>query len=160
MHESEKWKWSRAVVSDSSRSHGLQPTRILHPWEFPGKSAGVRCHCLLIYILLQLPRWLNSKESTCQCRSCKLDTSVRKIPWRREWQPTPVFLPGESHEQRSLVGYSPWGCKKPDTIEWLNNNIHNLNQRCLRYIFKGKYENCVFGKIFVVRWLLSSQIHI
>ena len=34
---------------------------------------------------------------------------VRKIPWRREWQPTSVFLPGESHEQRSMVGYSPWG---------------------------------------------------
>ena len=37
MHESEKWKWSRSVVSDSSRLHGLQPTRLLHPWDFPGK---------------------------------------------------------------------------------------------------------------------------
>ena len=41
MHESEKWKWSRAVMSDSSRPHGLQPTRLLHPWDFPGKSTGV-----------------------------------------------------------------------------------------------------------------------
>ena len=47
MHESKKWKWSRSVVSDSSRPHGLQPTRLLHPWDFPGKSAGVGCHCLL-----------------------------------------------------------------------------------------------------------------
>ena len=46
-HESEKWKWSHSVVSDSSRPHGLQPTRLLHPWDFPGKSAGVGCHCLL-----------------------------------------------------------------------------------------------------------------
>ena len=38
MHESEKWKWSRSVVSDSSRPHGLQPTRLLRPWDFPGKS--------------------------------------------------------------------------------------------------------------------------
>ena len=38
-------------------------------------------------------------------------------PWRREWQPTPVFLPGESHGQRSLVGYSPWGPKESDTTE-------------------------------------------
>ena len=37
------------------------------------------------------------------------DPWVRKIPWRREWQPTPVFLPGEFHGQRSLMGYSPWG---------------------------------------------------
>ena len=47
MHESEKWKWSRSVVSDSSRPHGLQPTRLLRPWDFPGKSTGVGCHCLL-----------------------------------------------------------------------------------------------------------------
>ena len=41
-------KWSRSVVSDSLRSHGLQPTRLLHPWDFPGKSTGVGCHCLLL----------------------------------------------------------------------------------------------------------------
>ena len=39
------------------------------------------------------------------------DLWVGKIPWRRTWQPTPVFLPGESHGQRSLPGYSPWGCR-------------------------------------------------
>ena len=47
MHESEKWKWSRSVVSHSQRPHGLQPTRLLHPWDFPGKSTGVGCHCFL-----------------------------------------------------------------------------------------------------------------
>ena len=46
MHESEKWKWSRSVMSDFSRSHGLQPTRLHRPWDFPGKSTGVGCHCL------------------------------------------------------------------------------------------------------------------
>ena len=44
----------------------------------------------------------------------------REIPWRREWQPTPVFLPGEFYGQRSLVGYSPRGHKKSDTTEQLN----------------------------------------
>ena len=43
----------------------------------------------------------------------------QKIPWRRKWQSTPVFLPGESHERRSLVGYSPRGRKESDTTEWL-----------------------------------------
>ena len=47
MHENEKWKWSRSVVSDSSQPHGLQPTRLLRPWDFPGKCTGVGCHCLL-----------------------------------------------------------------------------------------------------------------
>ena len=47
MHESEKWQWSCSVVSDSLQPHGLQPTRLLRPWNFPGKSTGVGCHCLL-----------------------------------------------------------------------------------------------------------------
>ena len=46
MHESEKWKWSRSVMSDPQRPHGLQPSRLLHPWDFPGRSTGVGCHCL------------------------------------------------------------------------------------------------------------------
>ena len=48
MHESEKWKRSRSVMSDSLWPHGLQPTRLLRPWDFPGKSTGVGCHCLLL----------------------------------------------------------------------------------------------------------------
>ena len=44
MQESEKWKWSCSVMSDSLRPHGLQPARLLHPWDFPGKSTGVGCH--------------------------------------------------------------------------------------------------------------------
>ena len=47
------------------------------------------------------------------------DPWVRKIPWRRKWQSTPVFLPGESHGQRSLAGYSPRDCKESDTTERL-----------------------------------------
>ena len=42
------------------------------------------------------------------------ETWVEKIAWRRKWQPTPVFLPGKSHGQESLMGYSPWGCKESD----------------------------------------------
>ena len=58
--------------------------------------------------------WLSGKESACQCRRhrrCKFDPCVRKIPWRRDWQPTPVFLLGKFHGQKSLAGYSPWGCR-------------------------------------------------
>ena len=57
----------------------------------------------------RLPRWPRGKASACQCRRCKFDPWVRKIPWRRKWLPIPVFLPGISHGQRSLVDYSPWG---------------------------------------------------
>ena len=63
---------------------------------------------------------ISGKESTCQCRRhkrCRFDPWVRKIPWKRAWQPTLVFLLEESHGLRSLVGYSPWGHKEKDTTE-------------------------------------------
>ena len=50
-------------------------------------------------------------------KRCGLDPRVGKLPWSRTWQPTPVFLPGDSPGQRSLVGYSPWGHKELDTTE-------------------------------------------
>ena len=73
---------------------------------------------LLIHVaacVCGLARWLRSKESACQCRrhsSCGFRPWVRKIPWRRKWQTTPVFLAVKSHGQRGLVGYSPWGKKR------------------------------------------------
>ena len=70
----------------------------------------------------RLPRWPSGKESTCQFRRCEFDPWVRKIPWRRKWQPTRVFLPGDFLGQRSLTGYSPWHHKKSDTAEQLNSN--------------------------------------
>ena len=66
------------------------------------------------------PMWHSGKESTCQCRRLRrhgLDPWVGKIPWRRKWLPSPVFLPGESHGQRSLEGYSPQDCKESDITE-------------------------------------------
>ena len=60
------------------------------------------------------------KESACQCRRlkrCGFKPWVGKIPWSRKWQPTPVFLPGKFHGQRSLAGYSPWGLEKSDMTE-------------------------------------------
>ena len=64
------------------------------------------------------PGGASGKEPAGQCRRhrrCRLGPWVGKIPWRRAWQPTPVFLPGESHGQRSLVSYNPWGHKESDT---------------------------------------------
>ena len=59
-----------------------------------------------------LPWWLSGKESTCQCRRCEFNSWGMKIPSKRKWQPTPAFLPGKSHGQRSLTGYSSWGHKR------------------------------------------------
>ena len=66
------------------------------------------------------PGWLRLQRTCLQCRRCRrhrFDPWVRKIPWRRKWQPTPVFLPGKFHGQRSLAGYSLWGHKESDMAE-------------------------------------------
>ena len=77
------------------------------------------------------------EEPTCQGRrhkSLRFNPWVEKIPCRRKWQPTPVCLPGESHGQRSLLGYSPWGHKESDTNEatWHDNEhvcCHEAEER-------------------------------
>jgi len=61
--------------------------------------------------------WLREKRICLQYRRPGFDPWVGKISWRREWLPTPVFLPGKSHGQRSLEGYSPQGSKESDTID-------------------------------------------
>ena len=66
-----------------------------------------------------LPWWLRWWRICLQCGRPGFNPRVKKIPWRRKWQPTPVFLPGKSQGKRSLVGYSPWGHKESDRTERL-----------------------------------------
>ena len=81
---------------------------LIYPWGFPGGS--------------------DSKQSACNAGS--IPESGRKIPWRGAWHPNPVFLPGKSHGQRSLVGYGPWGCKESDTTEATQHRIHPYSFIC------------------------------
>ena len=68
------------------------------------------------------------KKSTCQCRRARLYPWVLQMPWRRKWQPTLVFLPGESHGQRSLGSYSPWVCRvRHDQARMHRRNGKNIN---------------------------------
>ena len=80
MHKSEKWKWSLSVMSDSSLPHGLQPTRLLPPWDFPGDSTGVGCHCLL------REKWytwsyLKNRNIDKDIAYKYMDTKVRRRGW-------------------------------------------------------------------------------
>ena len=70
-------------------------------------------------------------RAVLQCRRHRrrgLHPWVGKVPWRRAWRPTLVFLPGESHGQRSLAGCSPWGVKESDTTERLSTHSHKKNE--------------------------------
>ena len=64
------------------------------------------------FMVTQMVKNLSAIQET-QVHSLSLE-NPGKIPWRREWLPTPVLLPGETHERRSLAGYSLWGCKESD----------------------------------------------
>ena len=88
--------------------------------------------------IMDFPGGASGKEPVCQCRRCKrsrFDPWVRKISWRRAWQPTPVSLPGESHGQRSLVDYSPLDHKESNTTEHIraythtHTHTHSVNSR-------------------------------
>ena len=79
------------------------------------------CVRVCVYMLVKgFPGGASGEETACQCRRCKrcrFDLWVWKIPWRKAWQPTPVFLPGEAHGQRSLAGYSPYDRKESNVTE-------------------------------------------
>ena len=78
------------------------------------------CVHICVCIYMGFPGGISGKEPSCQYRRCKrrgFGPWVGKIPWRRAWQPTLVFLPGESHGQGSLAGYSPWGHEESYTTE-------------------------------------------
>ena len=121
-----------------------------------------------------LPRWLISKESICQCRRCRwprFSPWVRKVPWRRKWQPTPVSLPEKSHGQRSLPGLQKvgrnWVCMHwKSTIPGFRNPTEtNLSTEQLtvdpyRWTAQARDPGaqCSQGSIFLfpLRLLLSS----
>ena len=90
------------------------------------------CFFLLKYGIYGLPWWLRWWRILLQCRRHGFEPWVGKIPCRSKWQSIPVFLPGEFHGQRSLVGYSPWGCKELDRTEWLTLSL--LTLCCIYYL--------------------------
>ena len=71
----------------------------------------------------------------------------RENPWRREWQPTPVFLPGESHGQRSLVGYSPWGRRGSDMTGWLSTAAHTIAIYSVNMLFQCLLHSIIFVEV-------------
>ena len=105
------WAWGMAERKQGAQchthSHSLKSSCFLSHIIFKKKSERIKignCVCILHF-----PGVSDGKESACNARRPSFDPWVGKIPWRREWQPSPVFLPGELHGQRRLAGYSPWG---------------------------------------------------
>ena len=125
------WRWPLPALLHSPHLVAMTGTWLAlpqrpQPWSgLPGGLRPTGLHtcgtcklCPSLPLFYPLSKWASGKEPVCQCRRCKIhgfNPWVRKIPWRRKWQPTPVFLPGESRGQRSLGGYSPWVAESDKT---------------------------------------------
>ena len=93
-----------------------------------------------------LSQWIRRWRICLQFRIPGFDPWVRKIPWRREWQPTSVLLPGEVYEQRSLEGYSPWGSRKSDMTEEPTLHI------CYSSYFLQQCEKSIDPILWCIHW--------
>ena len=100
--------------------------------------------------LVQVSRKLSGKDSTCNARDLGSIPGSGRFPWRIKWQPTALFLPGECHGQKSLVGYSPWGCKESDTTE----HTHAVQ------VHQTKLLNCIKGYANVLQAHVDPCIHL
>ena len=110
---------------------------------------------------IDFPGSAGAKDPASQCTRHSrdgFDSWVGKIAWKREWQPTSVFLSGEFHGQRSLAGYSPWGRKESNTTEWLILSLHFL-LTCIsgiQYLGLWMWQNHHGNiSIFVGSWLME-----
>ena len=138
------------------KSYGLYS-----PWNSPGQNTGVGSlfllqgifptsgsnpglpHCRRILYQLRHKEWPRLLEWVAYFFSSR-SSPTQELNWdllhcwRRKWQPTPVFLSGETHGQKSLAGYNPWGCKESDTTEWLTTTAPALQGDSLPTELSGK----------------------
>ena len=104
---------------------------------FPGEGIGYLYQCAWASLVAQVVK------NPPAIRETRFDPWVGKIPWRRAWHPTPVFLSRESHGQRSLAAYSPWGHKESDMTEQLSTaQMHQLG-KIFMICCKEKNASCI-----------------
>ena len=145
--------WSVNIIAALEPSS--QPSAIiwLHIWSscfhfFPKGNLTIFLKWLKFHLYNWEVLYASNKESSCQCKRRKrqeFSPWVRKIPWSRKWHPTPVFLPGKFHGQRSLVGYGPWGHKESDTSEQLSTQLEVLG------VGVGIMKEVIFEKLLYNR---------
>ena len=133
------WQEIKPQVSRSEEGCKLQPR-----WTLPQSPPWIiRCG--------GLPYSSDGKESACKTADLgsrpRFDPWVRKIPWGRNWQPTPIFLPEESHGQRSLAGCSPWSLKELDMTEQLT----------LTFLWASSFPTFSWVLYIMYWWAVSSN---
>ena len=108
--------------------------------------------------------WASLMAQMAKNPPARWETSVQSLgwedPWRREWLPTPVFWPGESHGQWNLAGYSPWGCKGDNWLSLFNlkqNFFHKFFVWKQKILFWNLYENVENIQYLKLSWIITNQ---
>ena len=154
MHESEKWKGSRSVVSDSLRPHGLQPTRLLHPWDFVGKSTGVGCHRLLWFM-----GWVNLSTLLFLFFSCSVLSNSFATSWSVACQ-APLSLRFPRQEYWSGLpfptsGDFPGAGIKPTSPAWRVDLYHWASREAPTFKIQQSCKVCAIVSILYIReWMI------
>ena len=165
-----KWKWIRSVLSNSYRPRGLQPTRPLHPWNFPGKSTGVECHCLLWWAC---PRWpllywsvfplytlySDGKESACSAGDPGSIPGSGRSLGERNGNPH-QYSCLENPVDRGAWRASPWGHKESNKTEQLTfslSRIPSITTQQKIFIINGSW---ILSKAFfdMIIWFLFFSL--
>ena len=133
------WDLSVRPMGSAAAAHGLSHWG---PWTLQSQCTGC---CPMACGILGFPGGSDSKESACQCRRPRFDPWIGKIPWRKEWILTPVFLPGGVHGQRSLTGYTQWGHKELDMTEWLRFHMWDLSSPTKDWTHIPSIERWIFN---------------
>ena len=117
MHWRRKWQPTPVFLPEESQGRGAWRTAV---YGVAQSQTWLKWLSSSRFVCESFPHGASGKEPACQYRRqkrCGYDPWVWTIPWRRKWQPTPVFLPGKFHGQKRLMGYSPLGPKESDTTE-------------------------------------------
>ena len=133
---------------------------ICPPWSHPFRKPPQKIRYWWLDAYSGSLRWSSDKESSCQCRRLKrrgCNPWVRKIPWKRAWQPTPVFLPGGSHGQRSPLGYGPRGHEESGMTEVAVLASAHWRGPCRVYFLSS--NDCTYNaQAHFPNWLLCTGV--
>ena len=109
---------------------------------------------MYIYVYTHTRKWLVAQmvKNLPKCGRLGFDPWVKQIPWKRNWQPIPVILPGESHGHRSLAGYNPWGRKKSATTEWLTHTHTQRKKESITALFLLHHSYYYYLQCLCLLW--------
>ena len=148
MHESEKWKWSCSVVSDPQRPRGLQPSRLLCPWDFPGKSTGVGCHWQVTCI--QFSKWFLINHHILNTIPGIVNSEMMKVPCLKK--PTVSSWDWKLSHCKEFCSWTLMGCPRLVVLSWIVSPLvasYGWRTRTMFFLLFYPYKRSALSLFFL-----------